>query len=296
MLRFATMILAAMAFVSTGSVVPLWAAPSPTPILLWPDGAPDAVGEEEADVPTLTPYIPASRASTRTGVVICPGGGYAALAMDHEGRQVAEFFNRLGIVAFVLKYRLGPRYHHPTMLHDGQRAIRYVRAHADEYGVRRDRVGIMGFSAGGHLATTVATHIDAGRRGASDPIERESARPDFLIAGYPVVTFVESWTHEGSRDRLLGDDQSPERLAALSNEKHVTKETPPTFLFHTDSDTGVPPENSVMFYLALRRAGIPAELHIYERGRHGVGLAPDDPVLSSWPDRLVDWLKVRGLL
>ncbi|MGH9160585.1 MAG: alpha/beta hydrolase [Vicinamibacteraceae bacterium] len=279
-----------------GTSAPLWAAPARTPVPLWPDGAPGAIDDNEEDVPTLTPYIPTSRASTRTGVVICPGGGYANLAMNHEGKQVADLFNRLGIVAFVLKYRLGPRYHHPAMLHDGQRAIRYVRAHADEYGVHRDRVGIMGFSAGGHLATTVATHIEAGRAGATDPIERQSARPDFLIAAYPVVTFVESWTHEGSRNRLLGDDQSPARLAALSNEKHVTKETPPTFLFHTDADTGVPPENSVMFYLALRRAGIPAELHIYEQGRHGVGLAPDDPVLSSWPDRLVDWLKVRGLL
>ncbi|MPZ21474.1 MAG: alpha/beta hydrolase fold domain-containing protein [Luteitalea sp.] len=290
------MMLAAVTLVSMSSAAPLWAAPPRAPILLWPDGTPDAVGEEEEDVPTLTAYTPASRASTQTGVVICPGGGYRNLAMDHEGKQVAEFFNRLGIVAFVLKYRLGHRYHHPAMLHDGQRAIRYVRAHADEYGVRRDRVGIMGFSAGGHLATTVATHIEDGRAGAPDPVERESARPDFLIAAYPVVTFVESWTHEGSRDRLLGDDQTPARLAALSNEKQVTKETPPTFLFHTDSDTRVPPENSVMFYLALRGAGVPAELHIYQRGRHGVGLAPDDPVLSSWPDRLVDWLKVRGLL
>ncbi|MPY89996.1 MAG: alpha/beta hydrolase fold domain-containing protein [Luteitalea sp.] len=290
------MMLAAVTVVSPTNTAPVWAGPPAEPIVLWPDGAPGAVSREEVDVPTLTPYVPATRAPTRTSVVICPGGGYATLAMDHEGAQVAEFFNRLGIVAFVLKYRLGPRYHHPSMLQDAQRAIRYVRAHADAYGASRDRVGIIGFSAGGHLASTAATHTEAGRIDAPDPIERESARPDFLILGYPVVTFVEAWTHEGSRDRLLADEQTPERLTQLSNERQVTKDTPPTFLFHTNADTGVPPENSVMFYLALRRAGVPAELHIYERGRHGVGLAPDDPVLSSWPDRLADWLKVRGLL
>lgn len=266
------------------------------PIVLWPDGAPGAVGHDSVDVPTLTPYRPASPAATGTGVVILPGGGYQHLAMDHEGRQVAEFFNHLGITAFVLKYRLGPRYHHPAMIQDAQRAIRYVRTHASEYGLRPDRIGIMGFSAGGHLATTAATHFDSGRSESTDPIDRESSRPDFLIAGYPVVSLVESWTHEGSRDHLLGDDQTPQRLAELSNERQVTEATPPTFLFHTDADAAVPAENSVMFYLALRRAGVPAELHIYEQGRHGVGLATEDPVLSSWPDRLADWLRVRGLL
>lgn len=272
------------------------AQPEP-PIVLWPDGAPGALGNDaDLDAPTLTPYRPATPAPTGTSVVILPGGGYAHLASDHEGRQVADFFNRLGITAFVLKYRLGPRYHHPAMLDDAQRAIRYVRANAAQYGVRPDRIGIMGFSAGGHLATTTATHFDTGRPRTDDPVDRESARPDFLIAGYPVVSLIERWTHEGSRDHLLGLDPSQEQLAQLSNERHVTEATPPTFLFHTDADTAVPAENSVMFYLALRRAGVPAELHIYEQGPHGVGLAPDDPVLSSWSDRLADWLKVRQLL
>jgi acetyl esterase/lipase len=288
---------AAVCVLLTVGKVSLAAAWGPgEPVVLWPGGAPGAVGTEAIDVPTLTPYVPEKPASTGTGVIVCPGGGYANLAMDHEGRQVAEFLNGLGVTAFVLKYRLGPRYHHPSMLQDAQRAIRYVRAHAGENELRADRIGIMGFSAGGHLASTAGTHFDAGTPDAAEPLDRQSSRPDFLILGYPVVTFVEAWTHKGSRDRLLGDAPSPDQLAALSNEKWVTKETPPTFLFHTDADTGVPPENSVMFYLALRRAGVPAELHIYEQGKHGVGLAPKDPVLSTWPARLADWLKVRGLL
>jgi acetyl esterase/lipase len=247
-------------------------------------------------VPTLTPYLPAETSSSRTGVIICPGGGYVRLAMDHEGRQVAEFFNGLGIPAFLLQYRLGPRYRHPSMLLDAQRASRTVRTKAAEYGVRPDRLGIVGFSAGGHLASTAGTHFDAGQPAHADPIERSGSRPDFLVLGYPVVTFVDAWVHRGSRDYLLGPEQHPDVLATLSNERMVTAETPPTFLFHTDADTAVPPENSVGFYLALRRAGVPAELHIYEKGRHGVGLAPDDPVLATWPGRLTDWLNTRGLL
>ncbi len=266
------------------------------PLVLWPAGAPDAVGTEDVDVPTLTPYVPLSPAPTGTGVVICPGGSYASLAMDHEGRQVAEYFNRLGITAFILKYRLGPRYRHPSMLDDAQRAIRYVRAHAADYMLRSDRIGIMGFSAGGHLASTAGTIFAAAVPESADPIARHSSRPDFLILGYPVITFVEPYTHKGSRQRLLGDDQHPDRTMALSTDHRVSAETPPTFLFHTDADTGVPPENSVDFYLALRRAHVPAELHIYEKGSHGVGLAPKDPVLRTWSDRLTDWLTVRGLL
>jgi acetyl esterase/lipase len=267
-----------------------------SPIVLWPDGAPAAVGRGEADVPTLTPYLPSAPASTGTAVVVCPGGGYANLAMDHEGVQVGAWFARLGIPAFVLKYRLGPRYRHPSMLQDAQRAIRYVRANAAPLGLRPDRVGIMGFSAGGHLASTAATHVAHGVPTATDLLDRVSSRPDFLILGYPVITFTGTFVHKGSRERLLGDRPSPELLALLSNERQVTKDTPPTFLFHTDADVGVPPENSVVFYLALRKAGVPAELHIYEQGPHGVGFAQDDPVLSSWPDRLADWLRVRGLL
>jgi acetyl esterase/lipase len=210
--------------------------------------------------------------------------------------QIARWLNSIGVAAFVLKYRLGPRYHHPAPLDDAQRALRYVRLNAGKFRISQDRVGIWGFSAGGHLASTTATHFDRGDTAAAEPIGRMSARPDFAILGYPVISFTTEYTHEGSRRHLLGDNPDPKLMELLSNEKQVTAETPPTFLFHTDEDTGVPPENSVLFYLALRKAGVPAELHIYERGRHGVGLAPTDLVLSSWPRRLADWMYSRGLL
>lgn len=270
-------------------------AAEPKTELLWPGGAPGAKGEEERDKPSLTIYIADRAKANGTAVVVCPGGGYVNLAMDHEGEQIAEWLNELGISAFVLKYRLGPRYHHPVQLNDAQRAIRIVRSRAKEFGVAPDRIGIWGFSAGGHLASTAATHFDAGKAGAGNPIDRASSRPDFAILAYPVISFIE-FPHVGSRSNLLGENYDPKLAEFLSNDRQVTPETPPTFLFHTNEDSGVPPENSVLFYLALRKAEVPAELHIYEKGRHGVGLAPDDPVLSSWPDRLADWLKIRGLL
>ncbi|HVG38889.1 MAG TPA: alpha/beta hydrolase [Pyrinomonadaceae bacterium] len=265
-------------------------------IPLWPGGAPGALGKEDADQPSLRAYVPKYTRATGTAVVVCPGGGYGILAMDHEGQQVAEWLNTLGVTAFVLKYRLGPRYHHPTQLGDAQRAIRYVRARAADYKIAPDRVGILGFSAGGHLASTAGTHFDAGDANAADPVERVSSRPDFLVLAYPVITFTEAYTHRGSARNLLGEKPDPALLENLSNEKQVTAQTPPTFLFHTDADAGVPPENSVAFYLALRRAKVPAELHIYEKGPHGVGLAPSDPVLSTWRERLAGWLYSRGLL
>jgi len=271
-------------------------AAEPQTIVLWPEGAPGAVGNEDADRPTLTVYLPPAERAVPTGVVVCPGGGYAKLAMDHEGRQVAEWLNSLGVAAFVLKYRLGPRYRHPAPLEDAKRALRLVRSRAGEFRIAPDRIGVWGFSAGGHLASTLATHFDAGNPAAADPIERVSCRPDFAILAYPVISFASEYAHKGSRRNLLGDNPDPALVENLSNEKQVTAQTPPTFLFHTNEDQGVPAENSVLFYLALRRAGVPAELHIYERGRHGVGLAPNDPVLSSWPQRLADWLRVRGLL
>lgn len=272
------------------------AAKEPPVILLWPDGAPGAVGNEEQDKPSLTVWLPPKEKANGAAVVICPGGGYGFLAVDHEGKQVAEWFNALGVAAFMLKYRIAPRYHHPAPKQDALRALRTVRARADEWGVDPKRIGIMGFSAGGHLASTAGTQFVAGDPNAPDPIERANSRPDFLILGYPVITFVEPWMHRGSRDNLLGKDPSPELAAQMSSERRVTPRTPPTFLFHTDADDGVPAENSVYFYLALRKAGVPAEIHIYEKGPHGVGLAPADPVLSTWADRLKDWLKGRGVL
>lgn len=269
---------------------------APKEELLWPAGTPDAVGSEPADRPTLTVFLPPSDRANGTGVIVCPGGGYGHLAVDHEGKQVAQWYNERGVAAFMLKYRLAPRYRHPAPLQDAQRAIRTVRARAKEYHINPERIGIMGFSAGGHLASTAGTHFDTGKPDAMDPIERVSSRPDFLILCYPVITLTEPYLHRGSRNNLLGNAPNPKLIESLSNDKQVTDRTPPTFLFHTNADAGVVPENSVLFYLALRKAKVPAELHIYEQGKHGVGLAQTDPILSSWPDRLAGWMKTRGLL
>jgi acetyl esterase/lipase len=267
------------------------------PIPLWSAAAPGALGTAAEDIPQITPYLADRVDARRSAVVICPGGGYRNLSMEKEGSKVAEFLNGLGVTAFVLRYRLGPRYRHPVPLGDARRALRYVRAHAAEFGIATDRLGLMGFSAGGHLTATVATHIDRGDLHAADAVDRESARPDFAILAYPVITLAESWLHRGSRNMLLAPDQQhPDILDDLSNERRVTAETPPTFLFHTDADTGVPAENSVAFYLALRKAKVPAELHIYEPGPHGVGLGGTDPALVTWPDRLAGWLRTRQLL
>ncbi len=263
-------------------------------IALWNGPAPGALGDEDRDRPTLTIFLPSAPA--RTGVIVCPGGGYGALAENHEGRQVANWLNSIGVAAFVLKYRLGPRYHHPVELGDAQRAIRLVRTRAAEYGLAPDRIGIIGFSAGGHLASTAGTHFDAGQPDAPDPIDRAGSRPDFMILGYPVISFTTPYAHLGSLHNLLGEHPDPQLVQNLSNELQVTPQTPPTFLFSTNEDTVVPSENSVLFYLALRKNKVPAELHIFERGPHGVGLALGDPTLSMWPPLLANWFRQRGLL
>lgn len=262
--------------------------------LLWPEGAPGAAGDLDVDKPTLT-HFPAP-SPNGTAVVVCPGGGYGALAIDHEGRQIAAWLNSLGISAFMLKYRLGPRYHHPAMIQDAHRAIRMVRARAGELKVAPDRIGIWGFSAGGHLASTAATRFEDGDPKAADPIQRVGTRPDFAVLAYPVISLNTAYVHKGSRRNLLGEQPDEQLAASLSNETQVTARTPPTFLFHTTEDQAVPVENAVLFYLALRKAGVAAEMHIYEKGRHGVGLAQKDAVLSSWPGRLADWFRVHGLL
>jgi acetyl esterase/lipase len=268
---------------------------APQTILLWPDGAPGAMGNEDIDKPSLTIFPASGAEKVRTAVIICPGGSYGHLSMEKEGSDIAKWLNERGITAFVLKYRLGPKYHHPIEMEDAQRAIRWVRSQAKEYGYDEKRIGVWGFSAGGHLASTAGTHFDTGKHDASDPIERQSSRPDFMILAYPVITFTTPYLHQLSRDNLLGKDPDPALIELLSNEKHVTAESPPTFLFHTTDDKTVPVENSVYFYLALRKAGVPAEIHIYEKGVHGLGLATGDPVVKSWVDRLADWLKVEGL-
>ncbi len=272
-------------------------AAEPTTVLLWPDGAPGAHGGENDDKPTLTIWPAPPEKATGTAIIICPGGGYNHLALDKEGEVFAKWLNPLGITACVLKYRQASTgYHYPAPIQDGTRAVRYLRANAEKWKIDPSKIGIMGFSAGGHLASTVATHFDKGNSNVDDPVERASSRPDFLILCYAVISMTSEYTHKGSKKYLLGDNPDPDLAKSLSGELQVTPETPPTFLFHTDADTSVPAENAVQFYLALRKAKVPAELHIYQNGKHGVGMASGDPVLATWKDRLVDWLKVRGLL
>lgn len=264
---------------------------------LWPKGAPGAVGEEDRDKPSLSLYPAPAEKANGAAVVVCPGGGYGALAKGHEGHDVAVWLNERGVSAFVLSYRLAPRYHHPAPLLDVQRAVRFVRSRAADWKVDVKRIGVWGFSAGGHLVSTAVTHFDDGKADAEDPIEKASCRPDFGILIYPVIALDKPYTHQGSKKNLLGDKIGDAALVEdLSCEKRVTEKTPPCFLMHTSGDTGVPSENSIDFYLALRKAKVPAELHIYEKGQHGFGLAPRDPVLSTWPERLHQWLQVRGLI
>jgi acetyl esterase/lipase len=260
---------------------------------LWPAGAPGALGDSDEDKPTLAAYLPASN-PTKTAVVIAPGGGYQHLSMVKEGSDVAAWLNGHGVAAFVLKYRLGPKYHNPVELGDAERAIRTVRAHAAEYGVAPDHIGMWGFSAGGHLAATAGTQFDAGNAAATDAIDREGSRPDFLILAYPVITLEEPYVHVGSKKYLLGDNPSEEAVEAMSAELHVTRQTPPAFLFATTDDGTVPVMNSVMFYSALVKAGVPAEMHLFQHGAHGSGLAAANPQLSVWPELLLKWMRERG--
>lgn len=261
---------------------------------LWEGDAPGALGNEKSDIPNMAIYRP--QRPNGTAVVVAPGGAYGMLASGHEGRQLAYWYNAMGITAFVLEYRLGPRYHHPIELGDAQRAIRTVRARAKEFGVLPDRIGMMGFSAGGHLTSTAGTHFDAGNPNAPDPIDRVSCRPDFLVLGYPVISFDPAVTHAGSVKNLLGDNPDPKLIENLSNDLQVTANTPPTFLFHTANDNAVPVDNSVRFFRALQKAGVPVELHIFEKGPHGVGMALNDPALYQWTPLLATWLRVRGFL
>ena len=261
------------------------------PVALWPGGAPGALGTAERDVPTLTPYLAAPDRATGASVVICPGGGYGGLAR-HEGHDYALWLNELGIHGFVLKYRLGSAgYRHPRMLEDASRAVRWVRSKSAEWKLDPKRVGIMGSSAGGHLASTLLTHFAAGKADDPDPVERESSRPDLGILCYPVITLGE-FTHRGSKANLLGPTPTSELTDLLSNELQVTPETPPTFLWHTVEDGAVPVENSLLFAQALRRHRVPFDLHLYERGRHGIGLANG----HVWTKDLAFWLGERGFL
>lgn len=266
---------------------------------LWPDAAPGALGKEAKDIPTLTPFFPSPGKATGAAMVVCPGGGYERLA-PHEGEGYARWFTENGITAFVLKYRLGSGgYRHPTMLQDAARAIRLVRARAGGWKLDPNRVGIIGSSAGGHLASTLLTHFDAGDPAAADPIERFSSRPDLGILCYAVIT-MGKFTHLGSKRNLLGTNPPPDLVGELSNELHVTKDTPPCFLWHTFEDRTVPVENSLQFADALRRAGVPFDLHIYQKGGHGMGLGVREydsnnaARLHPWTRDCLYWLKEQA--
>ena len=281
-------------FLALSSALSLNAAPL-DPVLLWPQGAPGAQGDKDDDKPSLTAFLPAPEKATGAAIVICPGGGYGGLS-PHEGAGYAEWLADNGIAGLVLKYRLGSKgYRHPAMLNDAARAVRLARANAGTWHIDSKRVGIMGSSAGGHLASTLLTHFDAGKPGDPDPVERFSSRPDLGILCYPVIS-MGPLTHSGSKKNLLGDNPPPELVELLSNEKQVTKDTPPTFLFHTWEDSAVKVENSLAFAEALRKCGVPFDLHIYQKGAHGMGLGgghaagPHHP----WVADCLYWLKVQG--
>lgn len=278
-----------------GCLASVWAQPTNS-FPLWPNGAPGALGTEDKDIPTLTPYFPDPARASGAAMVICPGGGYTVL-VSHEGVNYARFLNEQGIACFVLKYRLGSNgYRHPVMLQDAARALRTVRAHAAEWHLDPKRIGIIGSSAGGHLAATLLTHFDAGKADDPDLIERQSSRPDIGILCYAVITMGQ-FTHQGSKDNLLGKDPSPELVRNLSNELQVTHDTPPCFIWHTSNDTVVPVENSLQFAAALRQHGVPFDLHIYQSGPHGLGLGTHDwnpAKRHPWTADLVFWLQHQG--
>jgi acetyl esterase/lipase len=281
-------------------------ADEPRVIPLWPEGVPDARPDGGAErvedgrvynvqIPTLTVFPAPADTAVGTAAIICPGGSYARLAVAKEGSELVKRLNALGVSAFVLKYRL-VEYGHPAPLRDVLRAIRILRSHASELGVRPDRIGVLGSSAGGHLAATAGTLFDAseGRTGAA--LDAVSGRPDFLVLLYPVITMTTPFTHAASRKNLLGENPSPALVERLSLETRVTKDTPPTFLVHTAEDTSVPLENSLLFFQALRRAGVAAEMHLFEKGPHGFGTNPGLGPTSEWPRRLEEWLRSHGWL
>lgn len=268
---------------------------------LWPDGAPGATGNGEGDVPQLFLKLVKSDKPT-AAIVILPGGGYGGHAMDHEGHQFADWFASLGVSSAICNYRLrgkgnqGKGYGHPHPMIDAQRAIQTLRANATQWNIDPARVGVIGFSAGGHLCSTVSTHFADADDSSDDPIARVSSRPDFAILAYPVIGFDKPYTHRGSQRNLLGENPDPKLVQSLSNEEQVSKETPPTFLFHTVEDRGVPVENSIEYFNACRKHGVPAEMHLFPQGRHGLGLAKSVPGASQWPSLCEQWLRGLGVV
>lgn len=249
----------------------------------------------QVQTPSIEVRLPSKGNSTGTAIVVCPGGGYGMLAYDWEGTDIASWLNANGIAAIVLKYRLPEDASnvtpHLTPLLDAERAMRLARHNASEWNIDADQIGVMGFSAGGHLASTLGTHFDSGNLEASDPVDRLSSRPDFMILMYPVITFDETLTHGGSRRNLLGEDDSPELVKLYSNELHVTPSTPPTFLVHSSDDTAVPVQNSLLFYNALLQNKVEAEMHLYPYGGHGYSLAIGQGRLQEWSDHCIAWIE-----
>jgi acetyl esterase/lipase len=269
-----------------------------TTLPLWTGTAPGSNGQDEGDIPTLSIFRPQNHRSNGTAVIVAPGGAYVGLAGSLEGRQVADWFAARGVTAFVLKYRLAPRYRHPIQLQDAQRAIRLVRSRATEYGIAPDRIGMIGFSAGGHLTAMAATHFDSGNSSASEPIDRAGSRPDFIVVGYPVISFeaLPSKPGTGLSGPFLGANPSAALLEDLSADRHVTVRTPPTFIYATTEDALVPVDQSILFYRALHAAGVPVELHLFAHGAHGSGLGSGDSALDLWPAALENWLRAQNLL
>ncbi|TFH24129.1 MAG: alpha/beta hydrolase [Bacteroidia bacterium] len=279
-------------------ILPLWEGDPPNyketgEVTIWDTS--DIVRVRNVQKPDIAVFLPSKKNATGEAVVICPGGGYQILAYDWEGSDIARWLNSEGIAACVLKYRLpGSKSNivpHKSPLMDAQRAMRMVRAHAEKWNIDTGKVGIMGFSAGGHLASTLSTHFDAGDPTSTDPVEQESCRPDFSVLVYPVISLAADFTHKGSGIALLGEDPDPELLRYYSNELQVNEETPPAILIHSDDDKAVPVENSIVYYEALRANGVTSELHIYPYGGHGYSLAIGQGHLSTWPDRVIEWIK-----
>jgi acetyl esterase/lipase len=265
-------------------------------VVLWPNGAPGALGTGDGDVPKMFVY-PATGAGVHSAVIVMPGGGYAHLAIEREGGEEARWLNTHGVTAFVLEYRLGPRYHFPLPMLDGARAVRYVRSHAAELDVAKDKIGLWGFSAGGHLAGYLAAVHDCGAAGAMDPIERVSDRPDFAILSYGRFSMDDTIPRKTNLEALLGDHPTQAMLDTVSVVKLVTKNTPPCFIFSTSGDQTVNSMNATAFYDALKRAGVPAELHIFERGGHGVGMAQKQKNLAElaiYPTLVANWMEMHG--
>lgn len=298
MLRFVALFLSAVAMLSAAEhpVIPLWPEGIPG---VKPHTAPDVVDHtgriSEVHEPTLTVWPAPAGKANGTAVVICPGGGYAILSAQREGARYAEWLNELGVTCFIVKSRL-KEYGHPAPLRDVLRAMRIVRSRAAEFGVDPQRIGIIGSSAGGHLASSAATLYDHADGKTGAPLDAVSARPDFLLLMYPVILMEGSHIHAGSRDNLISAHPTPELIALLSTDRQVTKNTPPSFIIHAQDDKSVPVENALSFYAALRRAGVSAEMHLYEKGGHGFAMEATHPPTAQWPQRAETWLRSHGWL